>query len=168
MRRDWNRAASPDCVTPFRAPSSSGLPHRAVPWREPSAPFLALEPADERDGEGCSVFLRSACAAHRACARAPKHDTWSAARRRFRGSARRSSFVEEIDEARLDCSAIAVYLARGFRHSSLPSLAQDSQRPRAAAAPCVQERPSFALIFLWRSEEHTSELQSPMYLVCRL
>src|SRR5437763_8776125 len=22
--------------------------------------------------------------------------------------------------------------------------------------------------FLWRSEEHTSELQSPMYLVCRL
>src|SRR5437867_2385956 len=149
MRRDWNRAASPDCVTPFRGPSSSDLPHRAVPWREPSAPFLALEPADERDGEGCSVFLRSAYAAHCACARAPKHGKWSAARRRFRGSARRSSFAEEIDEARLDCSAIAVFPDRGLRHSSWPSLAQDSQLPRAAATPCAQERSSFALLCLW-------------------
>src|SRR5437762_7049151 len=31
---------------------------------------------------------------------------------------------------------------------------------RAGASPCA-----FAA---WRSEEHTSELQSPMYLVCRL
>src|SRR5437762_8498046 len=50
------------------------------------------------------------------------------------------------------------------------------QRPRAGLADDVQLAPLFqylkvgALAFAvkTRSEEHTSELQSPMYLVCRL
>src|SRR2546422_4071724 len=32
----------------------------------------------------------------------------------------------------------------------------------------VNSRPSFAIASKWRSEEHTSELQSRLHLVCRL
>src|SRR5437762_11108845 len=37
-----------------------------------------------------------------------------------------------------------------------------------AALQAVIELSDPAKFFPWRSEEHTSELQSPMYLVCRL
>src|SRR5437763_11074869 len=40
--------------------------------------------------------------------------------------------------------------------------------PCRGATPCPQLRKSFPPPFAPRSEEHTSELQSPMYLVCRL
>src|SRR5437764_3128867 len=36
------------------------------------------------------------------------------------------------------------------------------------ALPLVARHYPGARTYLWRSEEHTSELQSPMYLVCRL
>src|SRR6202011_3581709 len=40
---------------------------------------------------------------------------------------------------------------------------------RKATNPACAMRPAgSSLVFLPRSEEHTSELQSPMYLVCRL
>src|SRR5437763_12409143 len=49
-----------------------------------------------------------------------------------------------------------------------------SSRPHSAIAPRCEWKPS-RVISAWqgtcslsRSEEHTSELQSPMYLVCRL
>src|SRR5437762_11278156 len=44
------------------------------------------------------------------------------------------------------------------------------ERPlvRAAQHPGLGARVERALVQLERSEEHTSELQSPMYLVCRL
>src|SRR5439155_5619795 len=116
-----------------------------------SAPIPALERAGERDGEGCSGFLRSAYAAHHAAVRAPKHDTLSAARPKFRGSVQPSSSEEEIGEARPGWSAISVFPGRDFRHSFLPSLAQDLRLLRAAAAPFARERSSFALTFPSRS-----------------
>src|SRR5437879_8074012 len=47
---------------------------------------------------------------------------------------------------------------------SLPGAARGHGRPRAAARLLGDLLP----VRLARSEEHTSELQSPMYLVCRL
>src|SRR5437762_8187161 len=42
--------------------------------------------------------------------------------------------------------------------------------PRSSSSARSRKFPGAASLFLlcWRSEEHTSELQSPMYLVCRL
>src|ERR1017187_6708723 len=53
-------------------------------------------------------------------------------------------------------------------HDALPiwspcSSTSACARRMACVSPAGAYRPS-----LWRSEEHTSELQSPMYLVCRL
>src|SRR5436189_3789994 len=56
-----------------------------------------------------------------------------------------------------------------FSHSSLSGTpccrAIDTARAKLSMSPLTVE-PSFAIVM--RSEEHTSELQSPMYLVCRL
>src|SRR5437762_6737875 len=52
-----------------------------------------------------------------------------------------------------------------FRSAVLPALAQDAAKK---APPKPAPSPSQAVLEQWRSEEHTSELQSPMYLVCRL
>src|SRR5437762_6459139 len=49
-------------------------------------------------------------------------------------------------------------------HSGCPSTSQSRRNRRSLAAPTVMW-PSAQRM---RSEEHTSELQSPMYLVCRL
>src|SRR3712207_7722837 len=46
----------------------------------------------------------------------------------------------------------------GRRHDGRPDLGPDPRRPRPAKGLCG----------LCRSEEHTSELQSRQYLVCRL
>src|SRR5437762_8855070 len=56
--------------------------------------------------------------------------------------------------------------------SPLPAW-QELRPPSATAgsgirAPDVRERSHFGSCRCRRSEEHTSELQSPMYLVCRL
>src|SRR5437879_9583999 len=40
--------------------------------------------------------------------------------------------------------------------------------PRAAMLAAASQRVAQSWQRCWRSEEHTSELQSPMYLVCRL
>src|SRR5437764_7663252 len=58
------------------------------------------------------------------------------------------------------------------------TLFRSAEEPRVTAAaltagrsfvvPRAQERLVTGLFFASRSEEHTSELQSPMYLVCRL
>src|SRR2546422_1658353 len=47
------------------------------------------------------------------------------------------------------------------RHGLQPARRRPSRRPRSAN-PARPERPR------WRSEEHTSELQSRLHLVCRL
>src|SRR5437764_11235134 len=54
----------------------------------------------------------------------------------------------------------------GFKaHQPQPiCVAPKQQRPDGTLKRCVKHR----VHFLRRSEEHTSELQSPMYLVCRL
>src|SRR5690348_17978256 len=53
-----------------------------------------------------------------------------------------------------------------------PAHARDHRRRRAfpvnrstEASTCYRHR---VLLAIWRSEEHTSELQSPVHLVCRL
>src|SRR5262250_3936953 len=46
-------------------------------------------------------------------------------------------------------------------HDALPIRSQAGSCPRSSQLQCSRSRPG-------RSEEHTSELQSPMYLVCRL
>src|SRR2546422_5031905 len=37
-----------------------------------------------------------------------------------------------------------------------------------ASTTLIGELPTYAMIGIWRSEEHTSELQSRLHLVCRL
>src|SRR5438046_1253684 len=98
----------PGSSTPFQAPSSSGRPHRAVPWKGRFAPIPALERADEKDGADCSAFLRSVYAGHHAVARAPAHDTSSATRRKFRVREQPPSSAKETDEAHPGSSAISV------------------------------------------------------------
>src|SRR6476469_11075332 len=49
-------------------------------------------------------------------------------------------------------------------HDALPILSRSLTRSRRPRSPRARDRPCCDL----RSEEHTSELQSPMYLVCRL
>src|SRR5437764_15077539 len=51
-------------------------------------------------------------------------------------------------------------------HDALPIFHRNSLRSRLTAFASTQS--SSRLIQVLRSEEHTSELQSPMYLVCRL
>src|SRR5437763_3235581 len=51
---------------------------------------------------------------------------------------------------------------------SAPASTSRSSRSRAAAAVVPPRLVSTASAPAGRSEEHTSELQSPMYLVCRL
>src|SRR5437879_13131615 len=54
-------------------------------------------------------------------------------------------------------------------HDALPISSHSSGRRSSAAAPSRPARASRARSMrTGRSEEHTSELQSPMYLVCRL
>src|SRR5437879_7361048 len=58
-----------------------------------------------------------------------------------------------------------------FRSQALVWIARHDRRARIPAffpaRPRIEPQASFDL-FVRRSEEHTSELQSPMYLVCRL
>src|SRR5687767_15705337 len=63
-------------------------------------------------------------------------------------------------------------IPRSANTSASPSLAQ--QTPTAPLAICISARSGLLWVFAWgrrrwpRSEEHTSELQSLAYLVCRL
>src|SRR5258707_6705968 len=57
------------------------------------------------------------------------------------------------------------------RHRAGPSTPVGSSGGAMAARPCVKRKDiliSAALLVALRSEEHTSELQSRQYLVCRL
>src|SRR5437763_6868400 len=56
-------------------------------------------------------------------------------------------------------------------HDALPISPRPTSRARVATAPPVRKSSSAfpaKMPLRSRSEEHTSELQSPMYLVCRL
>src|SRR5437762_8516611 len=58
-------------------------------------------------------------------------------------------------------------------HDALPIWFRDLEGRRTARASGDDATPRRtsqreSVRFSWRSEEHTSELQSPMYLVCRL
>src|SRR5438445_7829225 len=54
-------------------------------------------------------------------------------------------------------------------HDALPISAGRRLRKSAYCRPFISRRSTFASSSLdWRSEEHTSELQSRQYLVCRL
>src|ERR1017187_2710634 len=62
----------------------------------------------------------------------------------------------------------AVFDFEGVRHVSLQLMIALPAR-RVHWVPFVEvERRAVKLVVEYRSEEHTSELQSPMYLVCRL
>src|SRR2546426_8088194 len=45
---------------------------------------------------------------------------------------------------------------------------RERRRRRRAVRPAHSPGPAQGTAFMWRSEEHTSELQSPCNLVCRL
>src|SRR5437764_10726720 len=53
-------------------------------------------------------------------------------------------------------------------HDALPILAVPAAPPRPPPPPACARPPAPRPPACVRSEEHTSELQSPMYLVCRL
>src|SRR5258708_16619219 len=57
-------------------------------------------------------------------------------------------------------------------HDALPILHERSRRRQSSTStrqtPCSRARASTASVSSRRSEEHTSELQSPDHLVCRL
>src|SRR3712207_9525553 len=72
----------------------------------------------------------------------------------------------------------ALPIFRSARHGSGPvlrkSLSAGGQHPRSHGDPCLrgdslENLPHVSILMQqWRSEEHTSELQSRQYLVCRL
>src|SRR5437879_6654668 len=51
---------------------------------------------------------------------------------------------------------------------SMPTLARRAAQEAVAEDRRVRSRDWYSHVRAYRSEEHTSELQSPMYLVCRL
>src|SRR3712207_1209341 len=67
------------------------------------------------------------------------------------------------------CSPQAVRnVLRAFESRGLAVVALQSRRPHTAAKLFDAERSARLKALLHRSEEHTSELQSRQYLVCRL
>src|SRR3712207_8996245 len=63
--------------------------------------------------------------------------------------------------ARMACVALGCHASRKKK------LKRAGSRPRSRPKP-VRAASQFRIRFHWRSEEHTSELQSRQYLVCRL
>src|SRR3712207_7485610 len=63
-------------------------------------------------------------------------------------------------------------LARTVGDSTIDLIVADvplsSPQWRAGLETLQRTRPELPIVFRWRSEEHTSELQSRQYLVCRL
>src|SRR2546422_6304152 len=55
-----------------------------------------------------------------------------------------------------------------FRSRVVPHLCRQIERDRQARLPRGEEMPKPRVRLLRRSEEHTSELQSRLHLVCRL
>src|ERR1017187_10230123 len=66
----------------------------------------------------------------------------------------------------VDTDPNALECTRGLAASLAPALPADNFRVEAIEEMTFPD--AFADLVLTRSEEHTSELQSPMYLVCRL
>src|SRR3712207_8267279 len=56
----------------------------------------------------------------------------------------------------------------GPLHREVPLVTSPSPSARRACPPCVPTSPGPRRFGVCRSEEHTSELQSRQYLVCRL
>src|SRR5437762_8484775 len=74
-------------------------------------------------------------------------------------------------------TSMALVMGVNFIQPALPAMTKPFGIPDAAlglvmtmlTAPAIFLAPLFGVVAdLFRSEEHTSELQSPMYLVCRL
>src|SRR3712207_8773367 len=66
----------------------------------------------------------------------------------------------DLSQPRTNNAVLAAIRARRFRLQRTPEI---PCRDRAIRAPLLADR-----VELFRSEEHTSELQSRQYLVCRL
>src|SRR5437764_10838681 len=69
------------------------------------------------------------------------------------------------------CTAVSPCIPALSLHDALPILGGDLRRRQRGAATRARDRwlsPARRRSPRGRSEEHTSELQSPMYLVCRL
>src|SRR5437762_7587293 len=65
----------------------------------------------------------------------------------------------------LSCCSMNLFTPRAYAARILPASGSRVVASRSAARPNPSVRKSLSMR---RSEEHTSELQSPMYLVCRL
>src|ERR1017187_10606940 len=92
--------------------------------------------------------------------------TWS--RRSYSAIARSFSPIQASARARATEFLVPMIASRDSGMSSAAIFSQrsvSSLSPRSAFATL---RPAHSVEFSGRSEEHTSELQSPMYLVCRL
>src|SRR5260370_16016272 len=80
-----------------------------------------------------------------------------------------STYIALRDQGKAHYTAIPVFLSRAFRHSAI-----FVRTDRGIASPADLKRKRvgtpeyFTTMLVWRSEEHTSELQSHLNLVCRL
>src|ERR1017187_4030541 len=80
-----------------------------------------------------------------------------------------SSSLIRLSELRIGCTGyiLQVRRRRGRRIFYERGTMRSSFAVLCLNLACVALLPAKTVVF-WRSEEHTSELQSPMYLVCRL
>src|SRR5258708_32029739 len=80
----------------------------------------------------------------------------------------RKGEVETIEYNRDKSLAVTVYVGKRKGHASTADFAPRAMRDTVEAALTIARGAKSAVLAWPRSEEHTSELQSPDHLVCRL
>src|SRR5207253_10798929 len=75
--------------------------------------------------------------------------------------------ASRTSEARDQPPGLCSDLTRPTRTARGLTLGELRAQSWSASAPCAPRSPCSALPVVWRSEEHTSELQSRGHLVCR-
>src|SRR3712207_1808245 len=87
--------------------------------------------------------------------------------------ARRARLVQEVVHLGVAVAGVVEVAVCGHEVVDVevgvdPAAPTEVQRLEVAAGGVLEQRPELELLELYRSEEHTSELQSRQYLVCRL
>src|SRR5205807_9811256 len=73
-----------------------------------------------------------------------------------------------VSSRRMDCSLGCLFPLSDFPISQILPIARRDQTPQGTASMTCSRAGQFTRKNLRRSEEHTSELQSPCNIVCRL
>src|SRR2546422_6002450 len=79
-----------------------------------------------------------------------------------------AQFAEVVDFAVADDGDVARFIKNGLSPAGKVNDAQTAHAERRAGCACGGDEQAFAVRSAMRSEEHTSELQSRLHLVCRL